>query len=51
MASRQDTDDLGDGSGDLRLEVGGRGKYLATGVVHGDPLEPIALAEPLNKDF
>ena len=49
-AFRQDMDDLGAGSGDQRLEVGGRGQELATGVVHGDPLELFAVAEPLNEE-
>ena len=43
-------DDLGAGSGDLQLEVGGRGQEPATGIVHGDPLELFAVAEPLNEE-
>ena len=46
---RKHVDDLGGGSGDLRLEVRGRGQKLATGVVYRNPKESIAVSEPLNE--
>ena len=48
-ALRKDTGDLGDGSGDLRLEVRGRCQKPAMGVVYRDPLESIAVSEPLDE--
>ena len=49
MTFRQYMEDLGNGFGYPRFEVGGRGQELAAGVVHRDPMEPVAIAEPLGE--